>query len=312
MNTCSEGQVVCHDGSGFKSPLLQFTYNQSVWGCLSSTFQMMCKLSRDDVCTDGPRLYYRAIYARDQDKVTSCRKVEYGIVLPKTLWATLQKEGQEQGVNRGTIKYSLYFADTTSWGACELRIHSDSLGYMLYEGNSCMYGGLYVVHSNSSTETEILSLCTSMDDNYLRTTDLKNVSVVFIHYCEYLIHNIKFYAFHNFHFKGATTMQFDYDDDCSLKYKEYTLSILFPNTTKPIHGLMIFSNLLKLRKIHYINICCDALFDIQFLDGLRTSCINITIFYFSHASNIKGRQYNQETIQLRNIFPGWFYSVHLD
>ena len=67
MNTCSKGQVVCYDGPGFKSPLLQFTYHyhKSV-RCLSSTFQMMCKFSRvDDVCRNDPRLYYCAIRARD-------------------------------------------------------------------------------------------------------------------------------------------------------------------------------------------------------------------------------------------------------
>ena len=44
INTCYKGQVVCYDGPGFKSPVLQFTYNQSVWKCLSSTFQMNCKI----------------------------------------------------------------------------------------------------------------------------------------------------------------------------------------------------------------------------------------------------------------------------
>ena len=62
ITTCNKGQVVCHDGPGFKSPVLQFTHNQSVWKCLSSTFQMMCKFSRvDDVCMNGPRLHYQAI-----------------------------------------------------------------------------------------------------------------------------------------------------------------------------------------------------------------------------------------------------------
>ena len=167
---------------------------------------------------------------------------------------------------------------------------------MLNEGNSCMYGGLYIVHSNSSMETEILSLCTSIGDNYITITDLNNVSVVLIHYSEYLVHNIEFYTFLNFHLNGATSMQFDYDDDYSVKYNGNTLSVLLLNTTKPIYALMKYSNLFKLRKIHYINICCDALYDITFAGWMRTSCINITVFYSSHASNIKGRQYNQETI----------------
>ena len=95
MNTCSKGQVVCHDGPGFKSPLLQFTYNQSVWKCLSSTFQMMCKFSRvDDVCTNGPRLYYRAICASDKDKMTGCHEVNMELFHQMQYGSPLTRKGK--------------------------------------------------------------------------------------------------------------------------------------------------------------------------------------------------------------------------
>ena len=46
INVCSKDQVVCFDGPGIKSPVLQFTNNHSDWKCMSSTFQMMCKFSK--------------------------------------------------------------------------------------------------------------------------------------------------------------------------------------------------------------------------------------------------------------------------
>ena len=53
VNMCIEGKVICDDGPGIKSPVLQFAYNQSVWGCLSTTFQMFCEISRaDNACAN--------------------------------------------------------------------------------------------------------------------------------------------------------------------------------------------------------------------------------------------------------------------
>ena len=45
VNMYSREQVVCYDDPGIKSPALQFTYNQSIWECLSFIFQMLFKLS---------------------------------------------------------------------------------------------------------------------------------------------------------------------------------------------------------------------------------------------------------------------------
>ena len=111
IDTCNKGQVVCYDGSGFKSPVLQFTHNQSLWECLSSTFQMMCKFSRvDKVCTNGPRLHYRAIHARD-DQVNVYRYIQNGT----GFFAIMRGLSLEidESESKGTTKYIYYHPDTT-------------------------------------------------------------------------------------------------------------------------------------------------------------------------------------------------------
>ena len=145
MNTCSKGQVVCYDGPGFKSPLLQITYNQSVWQCLSSTFQMVCKFSRvNDVCSNGPRLYYRAIRARDH-QVKNLRIIKFCSRDTDPLEI-------DEAHSKGTTKYIYYHPELSPGRECRLMIFRTpfSFPYMLSEGNSCMYGGIYIVQSNLS------------------------------------------------------------------------------------------------------------------------------------------------------------------
>ena len=198
ITACSKGQVVCHDGPGFKSPVLQFfAHNQSVWKCLSSTFQMMCKFSRvDDICTNGPRLHYQAI--RDHQVIHPWPVRRHG----SNYYCNFYPLEIDESESKGTTKYIYYFHTTIRkenlrWtlGGCTLRLIETNIGfpYMLSEGNSCMYGGLYIVQSISSRDSEILSLCTStFDDRHI--SYFNNISVIIIHYSEYSSERILFYA----------------------------------------------------------------------------------------------------------------------
>ena len=191
MNTCSKDQFVCYDGPGFKSPVLQFTYNQSFWKCLSSTFQMVCKFSSvDDVCTNSPRLYYRAIRGSFIEKA---KKFDHCPSFPLEI---------NESKIKGTTKYIYSYSSFVKH--CIIRfIKMDiSFPYMLSEGNSCMYGGLYIVQRGS----EILSLCTSSLNVKRRIVVRNDLLVIIIHYSEYSTERILFYAEHSFYQMGL----FDY------------------------------------------------------------------------------------------------------
>ena len=123
ITTCNKGQVVCHDGPGLKSSVLQFTHNQSVWNCLSSTFQMMCKFSRrDDVCTNGLRLHYQAI--RDHKVIYPWPVRRPGSHHSACKFYPLEIDESE---SKGTTKYIYYYHTDSHRG--NLRM---TLGYCLY------------------------------------------------------------------------------------------------------------------------------------------------------------------------------------
>ena len=194
INTCNKGQVVCYDGPGFKSPVLYFTHNQSVWKCQSSTFQMMCKFSRvDDVCTNSPRLHYQAI--RDH-------QVIYSWPVPDHSFYRFYPLIIDESESKGTTKYIYYYNDTCrenvrgTFEHCTLWLSEMNIGfpYMLSEGNSCMYGGLYIVQRFSSGDSEILSLCSSHFSGNRHISVFNNISVIIIHYSEYSSERILFYA----------------------------------------------------------------------------------------------------------------------
>ena len=149
--------------------------------------------------------------------------------------------------------------------------------YMLSEGNSCIYGGLYIVQSISSRDSEILSLCTSTFSRDRHICDFNNISVIIIHYSEYSSERIRFYA--KFFYDGPKYAYLNLNPT----YKEDTLSITIPSESP--NGV-ICSYQFKLRKIHYINISLNANRYIEFNARQRASCINITIFYPKDMSNV--------------------------
>ena len=100
-------QIICYDGPGIKSPTLRFKYNQSDWKCLSSTFQMFCKLSAPDFgYSQVPRLHYHATRANDEDFIKIDRFASFGIIKLSEL--SLQIHETQSS---GTTKYIHNFTE---------------------------------------------------------------------------------------------------------------------------------------------------------------------------------------------------------
>ena len=259
INTCNKGQVVCYDGPGFKSPVLQFTYKQSVWKCLSSTFQMMCKFLRvDNVCTISPRLHYRA--SRDPSE-----KLQYIGECPS--YPLEINESKSEGTTKYIYSYRMVYS-------CMIRfIKMDiSFPYMLSEGNSCMYGGVYILQWNS----EILSLCTSTLNGNRHIAGSHGSLLIIIHYSEYSTERILFHAEHS---KSRYLLQYI---PFYRTYKEDTLII----TRIRDQNDYMYSSLFRLRKIHYINIHVNKSATIEFDAQYRSPCVTVTILHPSDLSNM--------------------------
>ena len=291
LNICRKEQVVCYDGPGDKSPILLFTYNQSAWECLSSTFQMVCTFSRgNNFCTKLPYLRYHAKRASDYQVKTP------GLVKRNPF---RNEELLSESFNsKGTRKYIYYHPETvSSYGIISRRIIV-AFPYSLYQGRSCMYGGIYIVKTLSSMDFEIFSICApsaiNAKRNLIEINDLSSVSIVIIHYSEYSTKTLIFHAI----YYPTTDYEITWLNQQYLN--DETVSITVP--TLPIDSFItIQSSLLKLRKVQYINISLDyegAVSCIDFNTFRRTPCINITIFYSPHLSNIRGRHYDQETTSI--------------
>ena len=206
----------------------------------------------------------------------------------------------DEAYSKGTTKYIYHHTPRGPDHECRLSIETIpiSFPYMLIEGISCMYGGVYITPIISSKDSVIPSLCTQTERYF--ETDLHDETVVIIHYSEYASENITFRA--ECHRYGPFFSRVEHWDSRQ-KYKENTLSITLPKfEVVTFSKSIINSRLLKLKKIQHINISCDSLIEIIFSDFLRNSCMNLTIFYYPHASNIRGRQYDQETISGHRYF----------
>ena len=215
---------------------------------------------------------------------------------------------------KGTNKY-IYFHHANFKGVLEILERSVSFPFMLYEGRSCMYGGIYVVQTLLSMESEIVSLCTPVNDNDLDNTngnfrilidDLRNVSVVIIHYSEYSSAQITInaiYQYANFPYKSNWLLE----DNLNMKDETIEISVpTVPNNVPRVAMILLGSYRLNLRKIQYINITLEEKniirMSFNLLYGIcemhKYSCSYITVFYSTHPSNIKGRQYDVEMIDM--------------
>ena len=302
VGLCTRGrprmdEAVCYDGPGIKSPILPFASKRTRCGCRSSTFQMMCIVSRVHKCSQISFFWYQALrfdikYIKN---VVSMSKIGNSD-------STMRSLEIDKSDSRGTTKYIYYHPPTISSAYYALHIigMNISFPYMFSEGNSCMYGGVYIIRSVSVNHSEIASFCTpnsnkESDISDFRSTryvtDLINISIVIIHYAEYSTARIMFYAEYKV---------FGFIEHLKLNPKylsEETVSITMPKVAAPDYDFYVWSYILKLRKIQYINITLndkDLLF-VTLAAYFRTSCINITVLYSPHPSNIRGRKYDQET-----------------
>ena len=286
MNICSKEQVICYDGPGIKSPILQFTSNQSEWECLATTFQMVCKFSRaSNTCTKVPYLRYHSMGARHVHHV--------GVHGKATIRLDIDR--------KGTTKYIYYHQDTKHYMSfTRPRWMNLDIPSILYEGHSCMYGGIYIFKTLLSNDVELLSLCPSSTFYSRRSIKLNylyNVSLVIIHYSEYSSKGLIFYASYAKYFSALIAAEFELTLVNQQNISEATIDFTVPILPRRAQ-VFINSYLLKLRKVQYINISFDhesTLIHMYFSAYHRTSCINIAVFYSPHLSNLRGRQYDRET-----------------
>ena len=287
MNVCSVHQVVCYDGPGIKSPMLQFTNTQNLseWMCLSSTFQMWCTFSRlDRGCGKVPHLHYQA---KHDINVT---------YLDETKSGRLQLHESDM---KGTVKYMFYVHEVA-----ELKIRDNTkplFPWMLYEGVSCIYGGIYIVKALSSQDSEILSHCkvrgglTGVNYPY---HNLRNVFVVAILYSGYTSEKITFH-FTYLICMPATGLYCDMQDIITpslTDFEDGMLRITKQNLTTQSDQIYLDTYLLNLREIQSVDIHLEINTVTEVCLKYAPACLSTTIFYEPHFSNIRGRQYDVELL----------------
>ena len=271
---------------------------------------MFCEISiADNVCANVPHLRYHTMRAGD-DQVKNLTHI---IVSLDEILLSREHLKIHDLFREGTNKY-IYFHHVNFKGTLEIWERNVSFPFMLYEGRSCMYGGIYVVQTLLSMESEIVSLCTPVNDvdfdnakgNFgILIDDLRNVSVVVIHYSEYSTAKLSFnaiYQYANYEYKSNWLL------DNHLNMKDETIEITVPKVYNNVpRAKMIFlsSYRLNLRKIQYINITLEEKNIINLLfnvlsgtRGVHKYSLHITVFYSTHPSNIKGRQYDVEMIDM--------------
>ena len=302
MYICSQEQLVCYDGPGVKSPILQFTYNLSEQKYLSSTFQMVCKFTRaNNTCSKVPHIHYHAFRAGDNQV-----KNLIHVTTTPNFGDSLHIDESDDG---RTTKY-IYFHHANIQAGLYILLRNVSFPYMLYEGKSCMYGGIYIVQTLSNKDSEILSLCTpaTIDNSYMFSIlieDLKNVSIVIIYYGGYSTERILFYA------KYAILFNSPYNQlTFKQTYKrENTLDITIPSLTDLMGTTSIKFSQLNLRKRYFINITLEKsdIIHLSFFGKYQRKlpCVNLTVFYSPQPSNIIGRQYDAEIINIQKVVIKW-------
>ena len=288
-------QLVCYDGPGFKSSVIKCIHSRSCSQCKASTFQVMCKFSRADVftyphfCRKSSYFQYRALSLGSFERAREYQEVEKR--KPASIYCDIYPLQIDESESKGTTKYIYYHTPRLSGlRDCFLVIRKMDISfpYMLSEGNSCMYGGLYIVQRIRLNDSEILSLCHSTLDASIKISVQDISYVIVIHYSEYSTDRILLYADYvqEGYREGKLFLSSAfYQDNLDLRqtHKDDTLSIRL----LPTNGLgFIHPYQFRLRKIHYINITFDGFVYIRFHAQKRASCINITIFYPPNFNNI--------------------------
>ena len=296
VNVCSTQQVICFDGPGTKSPTIPC--NQSTYQ--SSTFQLVCKFSRPSPgCLKAPRLIFQGMHQTSGD----FRRIERhsGLKLKKL---------KMKEVANGTSKYIFIF----SWLGSNLRkdknnalLHIEkvdiSFPYMLYEKQSCMYGGVYIIDTSSSSYLhgdEVLSLCNPRTKPgrpiNIPTWDF---SILIIHYEHYSGDRINVEAYLE-------------AQCCQLVLRQNSTDVngqtMSTNVTSTMYlkyqYVFIESYLLNLIKIKYIyaNIVLDVkplavhevTFSVRQPDNSKP-CVYCKVFFAKQSSNYEARQHETGT-----------------
>ena len=167
---------------------------------------------------------------------------------------------------KGTSKFIYYHQNTKYIYYLSLHMRkwvNLDIPYMLYEGNSCIYGGIYIVKTLQSKDVELLSLCALANANhpymgYMNLHDLYNISLVIVHYSEYSSKRLIFYAEYVIRYleyetnpayrppsNELTLVNQQYFNEATINF---TVSTLHLDT----HDLIIQSDLLKLRKCNIL------------------------------------------------------------
>ena len=192
LNVCSIQQVVCFDGPGMKSQPALFTYNHhSQWTCVSSTFQLVCIMSKPLVsygnCSKTISLEFHAMRADEKDFLQLTSSYDnHDFVLSrlggKDTTKYIFNSSKLQVLNQyySAIQLSIYYTNV-------------SFEHMLYEGYSCIYGGVYIVRTLQASDTEVWTRCSHSTTAHI---DLKinkhNLYIVVIHYGRYSAERIEF------------------------------------------------------------------------------------------------------------------------
>ena len=320
--------MVCYDGPGIKSPILTFLSIRSAWECMSSTFQMLCKFSRSDHSCSNDRvshLQYHAMYAREEDFNTI--NDDYldpppGFPMISIYWNRLLRLNIAESV--GTTKYIASLSNPlTSTALTDMKLTIKmahiSFPYMMYEGNSCMYGGIYVIRKLPLEDFELLSHCTSSKTSNLEISVPVNYPVdylliIIIHYSGYSAHRIIFEATLEPLFR-STVPEDLMITNIEEKNKTATLTNVIFYAIDTI--LILRSHLLNLRKIHYFKIILEFDYEavvkhLRFNPEEGDSCVYCTVSYFPHRSNIKGRQHDAETLNKAFERKGVIQSVFIN
>ena len=170
-----------------------------------------------------------------------------------------------------------------------------SFPYMMYEGNSCMYGGIYLIRKSRLEDSEVLSHCTPTKTKNLEIFDGgDNLLIIIIHYSGYSAHRIIFEATFEKLFANVDPLRLM---TTTINNKTATVTNLIFHTLDSM--VILQSNLLNLRQIHYFRIIFQFDYTVKHLrfnpeEG--DSCIYCTVSYVPHRSNIKGIQHDAETL----------------
>ena len=322
VNMCSKIKLVCHDGPGTKALVLQFICNQSICECRSSTFQMFCKFSVIGIgCLNVPQFHYLAQRAAEGEfnsisfRLVDLLNLEHG---KSGMHGRLEID---ETVNRSPTKYiynhsSLLQTFSSDFRFINNKFHSIftvnkmsvSFPYMIYEGHSCMYGGMYMVDTLSPDVTEVLSHCDPVSLLYGKELFLKNSTVmIIINYMEYSGPTIIFEAEIKYIFSIGPLMPVNRNIRDS---KSVNITVHEHKGTE----LYLYSILFDLRNIEYIHVTVIGEWkkDVRFTPWNSDSCTYCTLVYPPHKSNIRGRQYDIEVLNRESMRRDIIQSVTID